>query len=157
MIIAIERLQFSELLTCLREQANDAFPSLKDEHRLNLLADKWHQHAEFCTCRDKGGQIVGMIAFYANRPEGGEVYIPHVYVCREFRRKGVFTELFHVVLEYVRCKKFRTIRLEVQNNNHGAKKAYQTNGFHIGGTSEGKSSYMRYDVTNSGQITTPCE
>ena len=149
MIISIERLQFPELLACLREQADDAFPSLKDKQRVNLLADKWHQNAEFCTCRDDRGQLVGMIAFYANRPEGGEVYIPHVYVCREHRGKGVFSELFHAVLKYVTCKGFEAIRLEVQNNNLTAKKAYLRQGFHIEGSSSDNSVFMKCRINNA--------
>ena len=57
MNITIEQLQLPELKAFLREQADDAFPDLKDEHRLKKLAEKWHTYAEFCICRDENYRL----------------------------------------------------------------------------------------------------
>lgn len=146
MNITIEQLQLDELRAFLREQADDAFPSLKDEARLNMLAEKWHTYAEFCTCRNDDDCLVGMIAFYANQPESGNAYITHVYVNNEYRRKSLFSSMFRFIIDYVKRKGFRSIRLEVQKGNTKAERAYLNNGFRfIGGTNE-NSTYMQYEI-----------
>ena len=144
MIIAIEQLELDELRSFLREQADDAFPDLKDEQRLNMLAEKWSNNAEFCTCRDDEAGLVGMIAFYANRPEEAVDYIPHVYVTRECRGQRVFTTMLHSVEKYVKKKGFHFIRLEVQKNNEIAQRAYLNHGFSFLGEATGNSLYMQY-------------
>lgn len=146
MNISIEHLQLSELVKFLREQANDAFPGLKDEKRLNMLAEKWHKYAEFCTCRNETGQLVGMIAFYANQPSEGVVYIPHIYVSCEYRGRKVFTSMLRVIEKYVKDSEFRFIRLEVQKSNKNAQKAYSHYGFSYLGAASEESLYMQYNI-----------
>ena len=146
MKISIEPLQLSVLVAFLREQADDAFPDLKDEQRLNLLSEKWHKYAVFCTCRDDNGRLVGIIIFYANQPEKGEAYIPHVYVDKYYRGKGLFRELLHCIAEYLRGAGFDTIRLEVQSNNERARMAYLKNGFREVRMSDNDSLYMTYKL-----------
>lgn len=145
MNIAIEQLQLDELKAFLREQAEDAFPDLKDEQRLNMLAEKWATNAEFCVCRDEKNLLVGMIAFYDNQPESGIAYIPHVYVSIEYRRNGFFTSMLDIVSSYVKEKGFHEIRLEVDKQNKCAQHSYQSNGFIImcSSNSKGNSFYMR--------------
>ena len=128
MIIAIEQLQLPELEAFLREQADDAFPSLKDEQHLHSLAEKWHTYAEFCTCRD-GDKLVGMIAFYANQPDGGEAYIPHVYISSIQRGRGIFSKMLDSVTASVKHKKYSKMRLEVDKDNTSAQRAYLKVGF----------------------------
>lgn len=146
MNIAIEHLDFPELVAYLREQANDAFPDLKDEGRLNMLAEKWYKYAEFCVCRDKDDQLVGMIAFYINQREECVAYIPHVYVNKIFRGKGIFAGLFLRVKDYVKDKGFCLIRLEVQKNNIRARRAYLNIGFQIDGEASEESIYMAFKI-----------
>lgn len=129
MEIIIEHLQLPELVAFLQIQADDAFPSLKDEIRLKTLAEKWRKYAEFCVCRDDDGQLIGMIAFYANNSVSKKAYITHVYISRDFRRNGVFKNMFFMVKDFVKSKGFDIIRLEVQNSNIGAVKTYQKAGF----------------------------
>ena len=145
MTITFEQLQLDELKSFLREQANDTFPSLKDEQRLNTLAEKWQTHAEFCTCRDDKGGLVGMIAFYANRPKEKMAYLTHVYVCNEYRNKGVFKKMFYYIAETVHEKGFELIRLEVKKDNLLAQKAYTNIGFHIKEYIDEYSLYMEYN------------
>jgi ribosomal protein S18 acetylase RimI-like enzyme len=129
MIIAIEHLQLSELVAFLREQADEAFPDLKDEQRLNMLSEKWHKYAEFCTCRDDNGIIIGMIAFYANRAEEKVVYVPHVFVTSTYRRKGLFMHMMALVEHIGIMRGFHKIQLEVAHDNSIAIKSYQKFGF----------------------------
>jgi ribosomal protein S18 acetylase RimI-like enzyme len=129
MNFAIEQLQLDELRNFLREQADDAFPDLKDEQHLNTLAEKWSKNAEFCACRNAEGGLVGMIAFYANGEGADFAYIPHVYVSPDFQGKGVFKQMLQLVENKVRAKGFEEIRLEVHNDNHAALECYKRTGF----------------------------
>ena len=146
MTIAIEQLRIGELRSFLREQAYDAFPDLKDEERLNMLAEKWHSYAEFCTCRDDAHCLVGMIAFYANRPENGIVYIPHVYVKSKCRGKQLMTSMLDAIKEYANNKGFEYMRLEVQKDNKRAQKAYLYYGFDFEGEGSEKTVYLQYII-----------
>lgn len=149
MTIAIEHLSLKELKSFLREQALDTFPALKDEHRLTMLAAKWYEHAEFCTCRDDSGQLVGMIAFYANQPETGIAYIPHIYVSPAYRGRGIFSQMLQRVVTNIKQKGYTSIKLEVSKDNMTAQKAYIKQGFQflpekIGG---GISAYMTLSIS----------
>lgn len=141
MTIAIEQLSLPELKSFLREQAQDAFPSLKDEDKLNVLAEKWQSHAEFCTCR-LDNRLVGMIAFYANDSETGLAYIPHVYVSPFHRREGLFSKMLKLIEESITTRGFTKIKLEVDKNNLNAQAVYQKNGFSIIGETSLTSLYM---------------
>lgn len=125
----MDQISLSELSDYLHFQAEDTFPALKDEQRLAMLAEKWYHHAEFCTCRDDSGQLVGMIAFYANQPETGIAYIPHIYVSPAYRGRGIFSQMFQKVVAYVKQKGYTSIKLEVSKDNMTAQKAYIKQGF----------------------------
>lgn len=142
MTITIEHILLSELIAFLHEQGKDAFPDLNDELYLNLLAKKWYKNAEFCVCRDNKKKLKGMIAFYANKPAGGIAYIPHVYVSKQYRGKGLFSSMFFLVKQYVREKGYGLIRLEVKKNNNVAQKVYQKSGFVSDGYASEESIYM---------------
>ena len=146
MDIAIEHLRLSELVAFLREQADDAFPDLKDELRLNMLAKKWHKNAEFCTCRNDSNHLIGMIAFYANMPEEGIAYIPHVYVTNNYRGQNLMSTMMNIIKEYVKQKGFHSMHLEVQKDNERAQRAYYHYGFEWLGASE-KSIYLLYRIS----------
>ena len=131
MIFQIERLGFEELSAFLRLQAEDSFPDLKEEERLNLLAEKWSKYAECSTCRNDDGHLIGMIAFYANAQGVEFAYIPHVYVSPKYRCKGIFSCMLEMVEKYTKEKGFFEIRLEVDKQNKRAQQSYQCNGFDI--------------------------
>ena len=142
MKIAIEHLNLDELKSFLREQAEDAFPDLKDSARLSMLAEKWHTYAEFCTCREDRGRLVGMIAFYANRPESGIVYLPHIYVSPQSRCKGVFKQMLHVVECNAKQNGFYKMKLEVQRDNYNAFRTYERTGFITSCDDNSKSLFL---------------
>lgn len=146
MIISVEQLQFDELQAFLREQADDAFPDLKEEQRLNKLAKKWHTYADFCSCRDDEGHLAGMIAFYANGKGAKFGYISHVYVVPRFRGKGVFKSMLHVVENEVRLKGYDEIRLEVHKDNSNALIVYEKNGFTEFGAVNKSSVYLKKTI-----------
>lgn len=129
MTFQLERLKFDELCAFLRLQAEDTFPDLKNEERLKMLAEKWSKNAECSTCRGDGGDLIGMIAFYANGQGADFAYIPHVYVSPEFRSKGLFRQMLQIIETYVKQKGFTKVKLEVNNDNLIAKNAYLKQGF----------------------------
>lgn len=147
MQIAVEPLPLEELQVFLREQAEDAFPVLKDEQRLATLSEKWHSYAEFCTCRNAEGRLVGMIAFYANQPESGVVYIPHVYVRGAYRGQNLMSYMLDAIKEYVKRKGFMYMRLEVHKDNERAQRAYIHYGFTISSDASEKSVFMQYKIS----------
>ena len=126
----IEAIAYDELLAYLRYQANDFFPSLKDEEWLFAFSTKLYNLAEFCFCRDNG-RLVGMMAFYANGQGADFAYITHVYVSPMFRRKGIFSKMLEIVVRHIKEKGFHEIRLEVDKQNKRAQLCYQCNGFEI--------------------------
>lgn len=149
MTFQIERLEFEDLCAFLHLQANDAFPDLKDEKRLKMLAEKWSNNAECSTCRDNDGNLIGMIAFYANRQGADFAYIPHVYVSSDYRRKGLFSLMMHRLIHYVKEKGFSEVRLEVAANNEIAQRSYQRNGFRfLPGQSENVGSLYMFLPVN---------
>ena len=129
MIFQIEQLGLEELCTFLRLQAEDSFPDLKDEARLKMLAVKWSTKADSSTCRNDEGQLIGMIAFYANGEGTDFAYIPHVYVSPEYRHQGLFAKMLQMMEMYVKQKGFVKIKLEVNNGNVIAKNSYLRQGF----------------------------
>lgn len=142
MIFQIERLEFEELSSFLRLQAADCFPDLKDEERLKMLAEKWSENAECSTCRDDGGNLIGMVAFYANGQSADFAYIPHVYVSSGYRNIGVFSRMLNFVVGYVKKKGLSEIRLEVRIDNNIAQSAYKKNGFVQCGSVSPNSIYL---------------
>ena len=129
MTFQIERLELEEMSAFLRLQAEDSFPDLKNEERLKMLAEKWSTNAECATCRDDEGQLVGMIAFYANGQGANFAYITHVYVSPDYRKKGFFLSMLLLIKEYAKEKGFCEIRLKVERHNNIAIKSYSYSGF----------------------------
>lgn len=142
MTFQIERLGLDELSAFLRLQADDSFPDLKNEERLRMLAEKWTNFAECSTCRDDEGQLVGMIAFYANGQGADFAYIPHVYVSLDYRRQGLFAKMLQIMERYVKQKGFRKIKMEVKNDNLIAKNSYLRQGFVEDTTASDNTVYM---------------
>ena len=142
MIFQIERLDFEELCSFLRLQAEDSFPDLKDEERLKMLAEKWSNNADCSTCRNDDGHLVGMIAFYANVQGAEFAYIPHVYVSLDYRHQGLFVKMLRMMEAYVKEKGYTKIKLEVKNDNEIAKNSYLRQGFVEGAIASENTVYM---------------
>ncbi len=138
----IETIAFEELLNYMRFQANEAFPSLKDETKLIPFAEKLHKNAGFCLCRDEG-LLVGMIAFYANGQGADFAYLPHVYVSPDYRKKRLFATMLNKVECNIKKKGFSEIRLEVEKKNVIAQSVYLKNSFASCGGPSPNSIYMK--------------
>lgn len=137
----IEQIDYDELLGFMRQQAEDAFPALKDEEHLLAFSKKLYTHAELCLCRDNG-KLVGMIAFYANGQGADFAYITHVYVSPKYRGWGLFAKMLQVMEKFVMKRGFAEIKLEVDNDNLRAQKAYIKQSFKIDSSANLNSKYM---------------
>lgn len=137
----IEPISIDELQDYMHRQADDVFPSLKNEEHLLAFAQKLHTYADFCLCRHDG-QLVAMIAFYANGQGAKFAYISHVYVSPGYRQQGLFSRMLNTMISYVIAKGFSEIRLEVDKKNKVALQTYLRNGFNIGDVADTHSVYM---------------
>jgi hypothetical protein len=74
-VIKNERLDLKDVLDFFVLTTND-FPDFKEYNFLENRAKKISDLADFVTCRTLTGKLIGMIAFYMNRPP--LCYITHV-------------------------------------------------------------------------------
>lgn len=124
----IEQLTYNEVLNFLLMTYED-FSDLKDRSIIEDRAQKLSSFASFITCRTDDGNILGMIAFYANCPP--LAYITHVSVMKSVRHLGLFKRMFNKLKIETKNRNFTTMRLEVLKDNLIAQICYQNSGFNI--------------------------
>ena len=123
-----EKPDYSEFLSYMHYQIDDAFPHLRGEERTISFTDKLYAHADFCFCRDDG-YLVGMIAYYANSEGADFAYLAQVYVSPDYRRMGLCSHMLELVTQDAKSKGFQEIRLEVYKNDSKSQRCYLRNGF----------------------------
>ena len=123
-----EKPDYEGLLSYMHYQVADAFSHLKGEQRTKAFTDKLYAHADFCFCRDEG-QLVGMIAYYANGEGADFAYLAQVYVSPDYRRRGLCSRMLDMITQDARSKGFHEIRLEVYKYNEYAQHYYTNHGF----------------------------
>ena len=124
----IEKPDYEELISYMHYQVADAFPHLRGEQCTKAFTDKLYAHADFCFCRDEG-QLVGMIAYYANGEGADFAYLAQVYVSHDYRCRGLCSNMLDLVAQDARSKGFHEIRLEVYKYNAYAQYYYTNHGF----------------------------
>lgn len=110
----------------------------QDDGFIRQYANKLSKNAYFVLATDVWQNIVGLIAFYANMP--ATAFITHVWVDEKQRGKGICTEMLMLLNQYCKENGYKTINLEVRNDNESAKAAY------------GKSGYIVVDITSSKSL-----
>ena len=123
-----EKPDYSEFLSYMHYQIDDAFPHLRGEEQTISFTDKLYAHADFCFCRDDG-YLVGMIAYYANSEGADFAYLAQVYVSPDYRRMGLCSHMLELVTQDAKSKGFQEIRLEVYKNDVKSQHCYMRNGF----------------------------
>ena len=123
-----EKPDYTEFLSYMRYQIDDAFPHLRGEERTVSFTDKLYAHADFCFCRDDG-HLVGMIAYYANGKGADFAYLAQVYVSPNYRRMGLCSRMLDFVTQDAKSKGFQEIRLEVYKYNEDAQHYYTNHCF----------------------------
>lgn len=76
-----------------------------------------------------GGVMVGLLAAYCSGGEHGAAYITSVSVRREWRGRGIASQLLERCIGYAKGRGFERIRLEVDQANTAAMKLYEKKGF----------------------------
>ena len=114
-IIKMERLDLKDVLDFFILTTND-FPDFNDDHFLESRAKKISNLADFITCRTLSGNLIGMIAFYMNRPP--LCYISHVSLLGGYKGQGLLNG-------------YTLMKLEVLKSNISAINSYCNCGFKI--------------------------
>ena len=113
-IIKMERLDLKDVL--------DFFilttPDFNDDHFLESRAKKISNLADFITCRTLSGNLIGMIAFYMNRPP--LCYITHVSLLGGYKGQGLFKEMYDFLERKVSLNGYTLMKLEVLKSNISA-------------------------------------
>ncbi len=89
------------------------------------------QEYGFYIVAEKQNEIAGclMITFeWSDWRDGLLWWIQSVYISPEYRRQGVFSEMYNFISNYAKEKKAAGLRLYVEKDNAGAQKAYQALG-----------------------------
>lgn len=120
--ITIENLSEIELAGYLQKVGVFPNPRVLQE-RIKKLSSK----ATFVVMRLSDSTPIGIIAYYMNTKP--LCYITHVSVLQNYRRQGIFSELFHRLEQEVIASGFSTIQLEVLKQNEVAIMSYQRMGF----------------------------
>ena len=136
-----EKPDYAELLRYMHYQVTDAFPHLRGDQRTKVFTDKLYAHADFCFCRDEG-QLVGMIAYYANGEGADFAYLVQIYVSPDYRRMGLFSRMLDLISQDARSKGFHEMRLEVYKYNAEAQCCYKHNGFRAMDIAKPETLYM---------------
>ncbi|MHC1579833.1 MAG: GNAT family N-acetyltransferase [Candidatus Alkanophagales archaeon] len=74
-----------------------------------------------------GGVVVGFVVALLSTPEEGRIFA--IAVDRDFRRRGIATELLNVAFDLIRSWGARSVRLEVRAHNYAARRLYRKLGF----------------------------
>lgn len=90
-VIKNERLDLKDVLDFFVLTTND-FPDFKEYNFLENRAKKISDLADFVTCRTLTGKLIGMIAFYMNRPP--LCYITHVSLLDGYKGLGLFKRMY---------------------------------------------------------------
>lgn len=113
---------------------------------LTAYITKLLNNANFVTARDKNKSLIGLIAFYSNR--GNDCFITHVWVAENFRGYGICSKMICLIEESLKNSSFKTITLEVRQNNLSAISAYNKSNFYV--TNRKSNSFiMKKQLTNS--------
>ncbi|MBC5632684.1 GNAT family N-acetyltransferase [Parabacteroides hominis] len=127
-IIKMERLDLKDVLDFFILTTND-FPDFNDDHFLESRAKKISNLADFITCRTLSGNLIGMIAFYMNRPP--LCYITHVSLLGGYKGQGLFKEMYDFLERKVSLNGYTLMKLEVLKSNISAINSYCNCGFKI--------------------------
>lgn len=90
-------------------------------------SEKLSENAEFCTVRTDDNELIGVLAFYCNRPP--EAYISHACIDSSHRGKQLIHKMLINLQDYLVSKQFHSLKVEVLNDNKPAIRAYENFGF----------------------------
>ena len=113
-------------------------PPLRERLDIASYAAKIREHATTLEAWS-GGELVGLVAAYLNRPEAAEGFVTSVSVEPAFQGSGIADALMHNCTRRARDRGFERIALEVHASNERALALYRRNGFVASGAEGGLS------------------
>ena len=142
-VIKNERLDLKDVLDFFVLTTND-LPDFKEYNFLENRAKKISDLADFVTCRTLTGKLIGMIAFYMNRPP--LCYITHVSLLDGYKGLGLFKRMYVFLERRVSLNGCMLVKLEVLKNNIYAIKSYCNCGFKIVDNDSDKRFFMIKEI-----------
>jgi ribosomal protein S18 acetylase RimI-like enzyme len=122
-------------------------PALKDEKRINTLAQKYAEIAEFYVLYSEN-ETCGFIAYYCN-DESRNAFVSMLMVREKFQRQGIGRAFLDRVIEDCERLGKNRIRLEVDTDNEKGLAFYKKNGFVRECDASAKSDYYVLDLMNA--------
>lgn len=142
-LFKINTLKKTEITKHLNKCIGELFAESISKMYLNDLANKIYLNAITFEAWDKD-KLVGMISAYINS-RSKEGFINHVYVEKDYRRKGLSKILLSKCISYSDDKNFKTLSLEVSEYNYKAIKLYNFFNFNQVSKTKGKIKMIRRD------------
>lgn len=90
-------------------------------------------------------RLVGLVAIYCNRPEGGTAFITSVSVLPSWQKRGIAARLVEAGIAHAHGLGFPRVELEVDRGNAAALALYQKAGFSPHGE-RNDGTIMRLDI-----------
>ena len=129
--------EIKDEIICLR----DTFVSLFERVNVKEYAEKLSRYASVYVLKD-GTKTCGLAAVYMNDKETRTAYITLIGVAKEYQRRNLGTLLIRHCMEQAKSLGMKTLRLEVDKENHGAIAFYEKEGLQIMGESSEQGFYM---------------
>lgn len=104
-------------------------PSLATLTDFDSYLEKLHKFASFYVCREQTGELVALLAGYANNLETREAFLSALMVRASYRNCGIAQHLLNEFIKDLQKKSFITIRLSVLTTNSKALAFYKKNNF----------------------------
>ena len=77
----------------------------------------------------RGLRAIAIFSLYERTPKSGELVMDGIAVHKEYRGRGIGSQLLNGIVNHARENGFGTVRLDVIDTNPGARRLYERNGF----------------------------
>lgn len=130
-MIEIDKILSTEEISEILERLSNQFylPFLRNKDK-TTYSKKLSIHAKFALFQDQSNTIQGIIAYYFSS-DNTEVFIPLVWIDKQYSGMGIATKMFQLLHSILISKKITNSRLEVRKNNIRAISLYQKVGYII--------------------------
>jgi len=101
--------------------------SFKDPYNPAIFCQFYHQFPDLFWVYEEGGEVRGYIMF--TYETFSEAHLVNIAVEPGWRNRGIGKRLIESMIEFLRGRGIRRIKLEVRQSNVGAQRFYQRLGF----------------------------
>ena len=125
---AVDEADAPALLAHLRRTDADFMPVLSTRVDLGEYAAKLRALARSVELWH-GESLIGLVAVYCNAPPGGDAFITSVSLEPAWRGQGLADQLVEQACQLAGSAGLARIRLELDCDNHAARRLYERHGF----------------------------